>query len=626
MRLARRGRVLLAAFLGLAFASAAVPACASEASPVTVRLVAEPAALAIDLVFDIQSGWHIYGPAPKDTGLPTSVTWDLPPGYSAGPLEWPRPERFELAGVESEGYSGKLVLRARIIPPAGASAGDRATIKAKAEWLACKLECMPGSANLELAFPIAAKGAASAGGASAWAALALALLMAFAGGLILNLMPCVLPVLSLKALSLAKAAERGGAARRGSLKQGLWYAAGILVSFWILAALLLALRSGGRAIGWGFQLQDPSFVVAAALAFFLIGLSFFGVFEVGAFLSRAGAKGSGLSAWEGPPLGRPQGRREGLRSFLNGLFATAVATPCTAPFMGPAVAYALSHTAAAAFAVFGALGLGLAAPLLAIAAVPGFARALPKPGAWTLRFRQALGFPMMAAVVWMAYVLGALGGLRPLLALLEGLVPAAIGAWIWGAWGGIDRSGKARIAAGASALVLVAAGLSWALAGAQAGEGRPEPAWTLSPQKPGLAVPGPGTGPGSGQGSQLASKEAFWQPWSEETVADLRRRGISVFVNFTAAWCLSCQVNEAVAFSDSGLRERFAQLGVAVLKADWTARDESVGRALARLGRASVPVYALYVPGKAEPLLLPELLTPSIVSRYLRENLDGQGR
>ncbi len=581
---------LLAALLSVALVA---PLAAQEPSPVTASLEAGEASARPGEVFtlvlglDMAPGWHVYGPEPVTglaAGLPTTIVWDLPPGFVALPLEWPQRESFSLSGVESQGYSGSLRLNARFRAPAALPPGKEAAIGARVEWLACRVECMPGGASLKVSLPIV-PGPRGVG-------FALALLLAFAGGLILNLMPCVLPVLSLKALSFARGAtgaRRPTNSRRRGLAQGLYFTAGVLVSFWIFAGALLVLRAGGLAAGWGFQLQDPSFVSVAAAIFFLLGLNLFGVFELGASLTRLGA---------GDP--RREGRGEAASSFLSGFFATAVATPCTAPFMGVAVGYALSQGAAAALGVFSALGLGMAAPLLAISALPGLARRLPKPGAWLPRFRQILGFPMMAAVIWMAFVLAELRGASALLALLEGLLAAGLGAWVWGNWGGLDRRRRDRAIAAALALLLAAGGIAWSVRGAVAPKGS-----------------------AAGLAGVEAKADGFWLPWSREALEELRRRGAPVFVDFTAAWCLSCQVNEALALDDGAVRARFAELGVAALKADWTTRDDGVGRALAELERASVPLYALYVPGSEAPVILPELLTPALVLRYLDENLAG---
>ncbi|MGA2546509.1 MAG: thioredoxin family protein [Rectinemataceae bacterium] len=588
------------------------PSLARAVVPVEAHISAEAFSIkpgevfTVDLLLDVRPGWHVYGPlttgGSTGTGLPTTVVWELPQGFSALPLEWPKAERFSFGSIDSEGYSGKLLLRARILAPNTIEIGESVSMKVRVEWLACRVECMPGGASLKLSLPVAAAAGPIAPGPRGMG-LALALVLAFAGGLILNLMPCVLPVLSLKALSLAKRSSGHQLARDHPLARerpfatGLYFTAGVLVSFWLFAGILLAIRAGGRAYGWGFQLQNPAFVVAAATVFFLVGLNLFGVFEVGVSLTRLG------SIQPDPKAG---GRGAALSSFLSGLFATAVATPCTAPFMGAAVGYALSHNAAVALGVFTALGLGMAAPMLALSAVPGLARLLPKPGAWMVTFRQVLGFPMMAAVVWMAFVLAGLSGASAMVSLLEGLLAAGMGAWAWGTWGRFDRPVRGRIAAAVLALALVVGGAYWSIRSAGAsGQGRS------------------GTEPRSASigAAAKAPVDAFWRPWSEDALAGLRRRGVPVFVDFTADWCLSCQVNEAVALDDGAMRVRFAELGIVALKADWTRQDEAIGRALAELGRASVPLYALYVPGAEAPIILPEILTPVIALRYLNENV-----
>ena len=599
-----RGRLLvpLLAFLlaASAFARAEMPVRASLSAGSAAIKPGE--ACALDLVLDIEPGWHVYGPSPGDTGLPTTVTWELPPGFSVLPIEWPAPARFSALGIDSEGYAGRLALRVRILAPKSIALRGAVSIKAKVEWLVCRVECMPGSASLEIRLPVAA--ATDLGG------LALALLLAFAGGLILNLMPCVLPVLSIKALALTRRSPEGGR----PVFQGLSFTAGVLVSFWILAGLLLALRAGGTAVGWGFQLQNQAFVAVAAIAFFLIGLNLFGVFDIGLSLSRLGGAGSGHAG-----RGTDRRRRGAVASsFLGGLLATAVATPCTAPFMGAALGYALLQDAyagptagaAASLGVFTALGLGLAAPLLCISALPGLARRLPKAGVWTAVLRQALGFPMMASVVWMAFVLSGLGGPAALVSLLEGLLTAAIGAWAWGRWGRPDMPAGVRILAAVLALALVSGALAWSMR-------------AVVPSMEGARAGGQSSAASTGL-RRLEPADAFWQPWSEAASADLRGKGVPVFVDFTAAWCLSCQVNDSVALGGRKVRERFSELGVRALKADWTSKDDGISRALADLGRASVPLYVLYVPGKAEPLILPEILNQAIVLRYLDENIAGR--
>jgi thiol:disulfide interchange protein DsbD len=411
-------------------------------------------------------------------------------------------------------------------------------------------------------------------------ALFLALLLAFVGGLILNLMPCVLPVISLKVMSFVRHSDGGEAGTRArtarlppGVRNGLLFGAGVIVSFWVIAGLLMVLRSTGQALGWGFQFQNPVVVALAAILFFAIGLNLFGVFELGTLFPRAAGKNRG---------------RGGAAAFLSGLFATAVATPCTAPFMGVATGYALTHSVAAGLGVFTALGLGMAAPYLVLSMSPGLISRLPTPGPWMETLRQVMGFPMLAAVVWMLFVLSALAGATSVILVLAGILAIGVGLWVWGRWGTLARPRRARIAALAVALALCAAGCAFAVTSVS-----------------GSAVAEAAAAPVESQGP--------WQRWSEAGLEELRGRGVPVFIDFSARWCLSCQVNERVALDNAAVRAKFRERGVATLRADWTDKNSGIAAALASYGRAGVPLYVLYAPGGADPVLLPELLTPGIV-------------
>ena len=419
----------------------------------------------------------------------------------------------------------------------------------------------------------------ASGSAGPVVGLLAALALAFLGGILLNLMPCVLPVLSLKVLGLVRHAQAG---RHRAFAHGLVFSAGVLVSFWAIAGLLIGLRAGGQMLGWGFQFQSPWLVTLAAMLFFLVGLNLFGVFEIGTGAAAAGARLSGREGWAG--------------SFLSGLLATVVATPCTAPFMGSALGYALTLPPLASLAVFTSLGLGMAAPYLVLSAAPGLVRRVPRPGRWMETLKQVMGFPMMAAVVWMASVLLALSGQGSLVFLLGALVASGTGAWVWGRWGGVDRARGVRIAAAVIAVALVGSSAVLAARTAQAGRG--------AGASTGVAGQEPGRAPGVTEG---------WEPWSAARVDELRREGRAVFIDFSAQWCLTCQVNERLALSNSSVRQRFRELDVALLKADWTDRNDEVAAEIARHGRAGVPLYVLYAPGAAQPVLLPEVLTPALV-------------
>ncbi len=390
-----------------------------------------------------------------------------------------------------------------------------------------------------------------------------ALLLAMLGGTLLNLMPCVFPVLSLKVLGFAGHA----ADRRKLLAAGLAYSAGVVVSFVALAGLLLALRAGGEQLGWGFQLQSPVVVASLAALFTLIGLNLAGVFEFGSVLP-----GSWATARARHPL---------VDALLTGVLAVAVASPCTAPFMGVSLGLALTLPAAPALAIFAALGLGMALPYLAASAWPAVARLLPRPGAWMAHFRTLMAFPMFATVIWLVWVLGQQAGIDGVAALLALLLALAFAAW---ALGSPALGPVARRTLGLLSLLCVAAALAWVV-----------PA--LRQDTTSAVVPA----------------GAPWQPWSPERVAQAQADGHPVFVDFTAAWCVTCQVNKRTTLADARVQAAFAERGVVLLRADWTRRDSAISAELARLGRSGVPVYALHLPGGAAPRLLSEILSPGEV-------------
>jgi thiol:disulfide interchange protein DsbD len=405
-----------------------------------------------------------------------------------------------------------------------------------------------------------------------WALLLRTSGLAFLGGLLLNLMPCVFPVLFLKGLSLVNS----GNEERGKLRgHGLVYAAGILVSFWALVGLLLGLRAAGSTLGWGFQFQSPVFLALMAGLLFFLGLSLAGQFEMGLTLTSAGGS-----------LAQKQGYTG---SFFTGVLAVVVATPCTAPFMGAAVGYALSQSAAVTFAVFTALALGLAAPYVALTLQPAWTRWLPKPGAWMEVLRQAVSVPIFATVIWLAWVLAQAYGASVLAALLMSFLLLAVAGWFLGRW-------PAKRWAAAIAAVILLGVIALAFYGQNL------------------------VGESAGQASKANLDTAAvsgWEPWSAERQAAYQAQGRPVFVDFTASWCLSCQVNERVALNRPEVQEAFRAGNVVLLKADWTRHDEAITQALTALGRSGVPAYALYAPGQSQPQMLPEALTSGIVTDTL---------
>jgi thiol:disulfide interchange protein DsbD len=390
------------------------------------------------------------------------------------------------------------------------------------------------------------------------------MLLALLGGLILNLMPCVFPVLSIKILGLVRQA---GESRTRVRWHGLAYTAGVLASFLGLAGLLIALKGGGASLGWGFQLQSPPVVAGLAYLLVAVGLSLSGVFSLG---GRLAGIGDGLA------------RRPGLPgSFFTGVLATVVATPCTAPFMGAAVGFALTQGTAVALAVFASLGLGLALPFLALTLFPGALRVMPRPGAWMETLKQALAFPVYATAAWLIWVLAQQVDSRGLLAALIGVVLVGFAAWAWERGRGAAPLGE-RIFQGLAGLALIA------VAGLGLG---------LTPQQPVT-------------GAQAEAQGI--EPFTRARLDGLRGDKRPVFVNLTAAWCITCAVNETTSLKRPAVQAAMKAKGVTYLKGDWTNQNPEITRLLEEHGRSGVPLYLLYTDGAA-PQVLPQILTEGTV-------------
>lgn len=672
---------------------------ASAAEPVKADLVAEEAAVQpgrpfwVGVKLNMEEGWDTYWRNPGDSGFPTQVKWNLPEGFTAGPLLWPYPQRIVSDSLVVFGYTDSVLLMAQITPPANLSDNKKIEIKADVNWLACNEACIPGSASLALSLPvtdripginsstatfftharaalpakegnlavstqadqfvlnfhkgnlgeieemffipeegeiidytapqtfsmkgkeivlsvkrahpetalstlkgvllvsekgnavkraievdsaIAAPVNATASSVSNWA---IAVGFAFVGGLILNVMPCVLPVVALKIFSFVKMA---GQKRSQILKHGAVFAAGVIISFWVLSGILLCLRAYGAGVGWGFQLQEPVFVAVLASLLFMLGLSLFGVFEMGTSLIALGSKpvSSGTS-----PL---------RSSFMSGVLATLVATPCTGPLLGPALGFAMTLPVVPALAIFTSMGLGMAFPYLLFSAFPRLVKFLPKPGNWMIAFKHIMGFLMMATVVWLVWVFGAQTDHMATMALLGAFLLMAIGAWIYGEWGAINRKRLTRWIATVVAAAVVFAGGSAAITAARH--------YSDSPS--------------SGTRTELVSDNG-WEAYSPERVNELRAQGVPVFIDFTAKWCLICQANK-VTLHSSEMERAFREKGVVTMSADWTKRDPVISQELEKLGRSGVPVYVLYSGDlKEAPYILPQTLTANVVHTYL---------
>jgi thiol:disulfide interchange protein/DsbC/DsbD-like thiol-disulfide interchange protein len=407
--------------------------------------------------------------------------------------------------------------------------------------------------------------------------LTLAMFGALLGGLLLNLMPCVFPVLAIKVLGFAKP-NTSQAQHRAA---GMAYTVGVVLSFMLLGGLMLSLRAAGEHLGWGFQLQSPPVVAGLALLFTLLGLNLAGVFEFGQMLPSS--------------LASLQSRNPTLNAGLSGVLAVAVASPCTAPFMGASLGLAIALPIWQALVVFAAMGVGMALPYLAASWWPGIARALPRPGAWMATFRQAMAFPMLATVVWLLWVLGQQTGIDGASGLLALLLTVS-----WLVWA-LGLSGRTRwVLSGLALATLLWLGSSWLPLAL-----REAPADSLGSGANATSANTTGTS----QASPGVMSPLTWQPWSEVALQAQLAAGRPVFVDFTAAWCVTCQYNKKTTLADTQVLDNFAQRQVVLMRADWTRRDPAITQALTALGRSGVPVYALYAPGRA-PLLLSEL--PSV--------------
>jgi thiol:disulfide interchange protein len=644
----------------------------------------------------VEPGWHTYWSNPGDSGLPTTIDWRLPQGFSAGAITWPTPERFRYGPVVGYGYTREVLLPVTLDVPPDLHSGTTVTLSAHASWLVCAIDCIPKDAELSITLPVGtaseadqqwagvfastfarmpapnpfrttveaigerlslrvetgdathlrkvtffplergviddaapqrvatdaqgltvslerdrAKPEATAlngvliftdspvGADAATTAILIsapvdrppasafpeigvvaALLLAFAGGVILNLMPCVLPVLSIKVFGLVRHSHATPVQVR---MHGVAYAAGVLASFAAIAAALMGLRAAGAEIGWGFQLQSPAFVAVMIYILFAVGLNLSGAFSIGFQLAGVDSDLCSGSGYAG--------------SFFTGALATAVATPCTAPFMASAVGFAVTQPWYVSAAVFEALGLGLAFPFLLATAVPGMHRFLPKPGGWMLRLKQFLAFPVYATVVWLLYVLSQEAGKSAVSIVLIGAVMIAFGAWLYdAAWS--SGSSLRNWAVGFSAATVLGA----------------------------FALLGLVNDAGSQRDTRTADDgDPYWQSFSRARLDGLRAEGKPVFIDFTAAWCITCKVNERLVLSDPVVRKALADLGVAMLRADWTRQDPEITRELEANGRLGVPLYLFYPKpmlgdDRRSSIVLPQILSAESLLREVRNN------
>ncbi len=656
---------------------AACPALALESAPVSSKravatLVSDTDVMQpgkpfrVGLRLRMADGWHTYWKNPGDAGVPPELTVE---GATQSAIDWPTPSRVAEGPVMTYAYTGEVLLPVTVTASTG-------RIKAHAQWLVCNDICVPEEGDFSLTLPVGTAATGGASGAAAQTALFAAhdqavprpspwgarvspegtlfvqgpelssasvtdawfipdqpdliqddaaqplsvrrggftlalkpahgfaaakglsgvlsvrdraglqtdvvlratpgpapspampplgqiLVFAFLGGLILNLMPCVFPILAMKAVSLARHAGRGGG-------HAVSYTAGVLVTFVALAVALLVARTAGTAAGWGFQFSSPVFVAAMTWLLFAVGLNLSGVFEVGGGLTGVG---DGLASRHGM-----------VGSFFTGLLAVLVATPCTAPFMGVAVAAGLAAPPAVTVLVFAMMGLGLAAPYVVLASMPGLAKAMPRPGRWMEVLKQVLAFPMYGAAAWLLWVVSQEAGPSGVLGTAGGLVLVGFAGWVLGATQAAATRPRRFGQSAAVVAVLAALGVLTGVSAMPVG----------------------------------AAAESSTEAFTPERLAALRAQGRPVFVNMTAAWCVTCLVNERVAISTDEVRKAFAASDVTYLKGDWTRQDPAITTFLRQHGRDGVPLYVFFPAGGGQPEILPQILTQGEVLGLLR--------
>jgi len=550
------------------------------------KTVAAGKAFRVAVKLEHEEHWHSYGKVlPAEViGKPTTLKWTLPEGWTMEELAWPATREVESTdGKKSQGYDGVVYLPALIMPK-GVS-GSVGELSVQVDALVCDPQnCMPAKPKATLAitladvaeldpanaevFPkvVALKTAESASATSPRSFLSY-LLYAFIGGLILNIMPCVFPVLGIKIMGVV---QQAGEDKKQVLLHGVAYTMGILLCFWALGGLVIAL---GKT--WGFQLQSPGFVYGLCVFFLIFGLNMAGLFEIGASAVGVGAELQAKHGLSG--------------SFFSGLLATVVATPCSAPFLGTALGYAVTLPAAQAMLMFTMIGLGLASPFIVLSLAPKLISALPRPGAWMESFKQGMSFLLFGTVAFLAWVLTGMIEGQPMLFLLFSLVIVALGCWIYGRWSLPHKPARTRFIAVVVTLGCLIGGMSWG--------------W-------------PKVELGDVKASSHVEGGLTWEAWSPELVASLRAKKKPVYIDFTAKWCFTCLVNKRV-YKDAALQKLISEKKVTLLKADWTNEDPRITKALSDLGKAAVPVNVLYLSGQEAPVILPELLSVGNVSEAL---------
>lgn len=628
----------------------------------------------------LEEKWHTYWHNPGDSGAPVIFDWKLPEGWSASEIQMPAPQRIPTPPLETFGFEGESLFYATLTPPKNSTANS-VDLELEAEWLVCKDICIPAVYSFKMnlpisgsfvqsesfeAFEIASKeipgesnqiqGSYKVSGDEvqiqlvtpeswqiidlfpgpdnilsnkpiaaqtatdfkpgqwqlvteaslrkskakntrvlveyktsteqnstnhAWVTLKkeasplLAILgFAFLGGLILNLMPCVFPIISMKFFSVLKHSKENIQAVR---RDNTFYILGVLVSFWALTLLLYFLRASGEALGWGFQLQSPAFVIGLLLLFALMAFNFLGWFEIQFLLP-----GTGKWLSKEGPTGH----------FFTGVLSTIVASPCTAPFMGVSIGFALAQNLPIMLLIFTSLGLGLSFPYILLSIFPSLTLFLPKPGPWMEKLKTFMAFPLFATMIWLAWSLSFQISSTSLAFVWCSVL--LLGFWVWFSRNLFETS-KTKLRTGQILILVMALWLAFA---------NIQPAAQL-------------------QAGETSSGGLIWKPYSEEMLSKLKSEGKAVFIDFTAAWCITCQVNKQVTFTNSEIIELIKAEDIQLLRADWTNRDPDITRVLEKFNRAGVPLYLFYPAHRDKAEVLPEILTATIFKEHVQPFLNS---
>lgn len=605
----------------------------------------------------MQPGWHTYYKESGDAGMPTSIDWVLPAGYKHGDLLWQKPHKFDDGGIVTYGYADKTVLATKVTAPDSIPAGDQKLV-AKVKWLECNEVCIPGSGETSLTLPAGKKGSTAKPGdtnsfsgsgftgsvkdlpaethdtksgaetstndsstsvqktaatensstgstastgttgsildrnltvadTNSTTPLYMYFLGAIVGGFILNFMPCVLPVIAIKLISLMEQVNDDP----GKVRiQGLTFAAGVISSFLVLAAIVLAARTAGQSFGWGFQMQYPPCVIALATIIMVFALSMFGLFYV--TVSPGQAEIDKLASKEGYA-----------GTFFKGVLATVLSTPCTAPMLGPAVGFAVTQPPIIVLGIFAAVGFGLALPYLVITINPKWLKFIPKPGVWMEKFKEAMGFALMIVVIWLLGVIGSQTGAAGVWSVGFFLCGIAFAVWVIARFTDLSSTGTRKA-------------VVWSISGGIAA------ACFYFFILPNPDLMGAKVAQAANNSPKTAVTESgiTWLPFSIESLDKNIAANKTVLLDFTADWCLTCKVNERTVLASSQVVEQLKALNVVTMKADWTSRDETISKLLAKFQRSGVPLYVVFPAGKgSSPIVLPEVITPSLVVDKLKE-------